>query len=410
MILRIKILLLLVGLYCFPAFGQMQDYQFKRKLTGIDGIWNQIILPEALFENLQSGLNDIRIYGITSEKDTVEVPYLLQPLKGKRFERDVEFKIINTARNKEGYFFTLEVPSQDVINQIKLNFEQQNFDWRITLEGSQNQQEWFTITEDYRILSIVNEDTNYQFTKVNIPSAKFKFLRLLVNSEQKPLLAHAKLVFHDTLNSHYKTFQIKNFEVSEDEELHNTMVNIDLKHAVPVSFLKLSVINDFDYYRPVTIDYISDSIRTEKGMRYKFKTLFQGTISSLEKNEFKFKSSILKQLRITVFNLNNEPLNFGSAIVKGYEHQLVARFNGAASYYLVYGNLEALSPDYDIKNFRSKIPKELNLIDTGEEEIIIKNDIQKNTGLFKNKIWLWVIMVVIMVLLAWFSLKMLKTK
>ena len=93
---------------------------------------------------------------------------------------EVDFKLLNTTNNEQGYYFTMEVPTEEPVNELKLNFKQDNFDWLLSLEGSQNQQEWFRIVDDYRILSIKNPETNYQFTKVTFPNTKYRFFRFQI--------------------------------------------------------------------------------------------------------------------------------------------------------------------------------------------------------------------------------------
>ena len=199
-------LLLLLGSY---SYGQMEQYNFKRELQGINHTWHKVILPQEIFEKVAPNLYDIRIYGLTSKNDTIEAPYLLQPKKEKLVRKEVNFKIVNTSHNKKGYYFTFEVGTKGAINQIKLGFKQPNFDWKLALEGSQNQQEWFIIVDDYRILSIVNSETDYQFTKVNFPSSKYHFFRLLIKSEEKPVVSNAKIAFHEIRFGSYNEHAIK---------------------------------------------------------------------------------------------------------------------------------------------------------------------------------------------------------
>lgn len=408
--LQAKISTFLLLLICFYSYGQMEQYNYKRELQGINNTWHKVILPEDFFEKVSPNLNDIRIYGLTSKSDTIEASYLLQPIKERLVDKEVNFKIINTSHNEKGYYFTFEVTSEEAINQLNLDFKQQNFDWKLVLEGSQNQQEWFTIVDDYRILSIINSETNYQFTKVNFPSSKYQYLRLLVKSEEKPLITNSKITFHKISNGKYNTYSIKNLKTINNKEQQKSILEIDLKSSVPVSSIKLNVTNKFDYYRPITIEYVSDSLKTEKGWIYNYKTLTRGTLNSIEKNEFRFDSRVLSKLKICIFNRDNEPLTVDSITVKGYVYQIVTRFTEPATYFLTYGNKKASKPNYDIKRFVSKIPESLTELNLGKEQPIDKKEIQEKDPLFKNKNWLWVVMIVIIVLLGWFSVKMIKSK
>ncbi|MFK5958267.1 MAG: DUF3999 family protein [Lutibacter sp.] len=407
--LKAKISTFLLLLFSSYSFGQMQQNNYKRELQGINNTWHKVILPEEIFEKVAPNLNDIRIYGITSKNDTLEASYLLQTKTEKLINKEVNFKIINSSHNKNGYYFTFEVVSRKTINQLKLNFKQLNFNWKLNLEGSQNQLQWFTIINDYRILSITNKETNYQFTKLNFPSSKYHYLRLLIKGKEKPELSNVKITSHEIYNGSYNTYSIEKIKKVQKKEQKVTILEIDLKSTVPVSSVKIKVKNTFDYYRPITIQYVSDSVKSEMGWISNYQTLTRGTLNSFEKNEFKFKSRILKKIKITIYNSDNSPLTIDTITVKGYIHQLIVRFTKPAKYFLTYGNKKASKPNYDIERFISKIPDTLALLNLGKEQLIIKKKIQERKPLFINKNWLWAIMFVIIVLLGWFSVKMIKS-
>ena len=134
------------------------------------------------------------------------------------------------------------------------------------------------------------------------------------------------------------------------------------------------------------------------------------TLSSLEDNEYKFNQQITDKLKIIIQNHDNQPLNIEAVTVKGYVHELVARLNKPAEYYLVYGNKKAYKPNYDIINFQQKIPQELSELTIGQEEPLKKSEFPLIGPLFQNQIWLWAIMIIIILVLGWFSVRMLKSK
>jgi hypothetical protein len=400
---------LLLLLYSY-AHGQVEDYNFKRELNGVSEQWHKIILPNNIFGKVSQPLSDIRIFGITAENDTIESPYLIQRRKEEISNKEVVFQILNTAHNEKGYYFTFEIPTMESINQLNLEFNQQNFDWRLKLEGSQNQQEWFTVIEDYRILSIKNELTDFQFTKINFPNSKYRFFRLFIASKEKPDLTGARIVQHDISEGLYENYPIEKINIKENKQLKRTEVNIQLQLPVPISKINFNIAETFDYYRPVTIKYLVDSFETEQGWKYNYSTLTSGTLKSIEENVFTFKSKTIQKLKIIIHNQDNQALNLGSIKVKGYVHELVARFTLPASYFLFYGNNKAMEPNYDIQRFRENIPKNLTALEIGEEQAIEKPKVSVTTPLFQNENWLWAIMAVIILLLGWFSVKMLNKK
>jgi hypothetical protein len=408
--LKIKNFACFLLLICSYSYAQIDQYTYKRELPGITNPWHKVVLPEEIFDKVSSDFNDIRIFGVTKSNDTIEASYMLQLKKEKVVRTEVDFELLNTTHNKQGFYFTLEVPTEEPINQLMLNFNQDNFDWPLSLEGSQNQQEWFSIVNDYRILSIKNPETNYQFTKVTFPNTKYRFFRIHVKSKVKPDLSYAKIARNKVTNGSFNQYTINKIESFEDKEQKLTIMEVSLKAPVPVSSIKIDIKNTFDYYRPISISYLADSLKTEQGWKYRYQQLTSGTLSSMDKNEFAFASTILQKLKIRIQNQDNTPLSINTITAKGYVHELVARFTEPATYFLSYGNKQAIKPSYDIERFTSKIPNKLVALNVGKEQLVVKNKVFANEPLFKNKNWLWALMVIIIVVIGWFSIKMIRTK
>jgi hypothetical protein len=388
------------------AYGQMELYNYQREIKGIDNQWHRLPLPDEIFGKISGNFDDLRIYGITAKNDTIEAPFLLKLATEKTTQKDVAFKILNVSKNKDGHYFTFEIPTSEIINQISLNFGQKNFDWQVNLEGSQNQNEWFTVAENYRILSIKNEVTDFQFTKLTFPDAKYRYFRLMIPGSEKPELLFAGISQNTRIEGKLRNYDLKKFEVKENRENKETEIDVELPMPVPLGIVKINVKNEFDYYRPITIKYLSDSVKTEKGWKYIFNILTSGTLNSFESNEFKINSLTVKRLKIFISNQDNQPLTIESIQLKGYEHELQARFTEQATYFLTYGNNFAIRPQYDIDRFAHNVPKFLTDLTLGDEQVIEKEALTTTEPLFKNPMWLWAVIGLIMLLLGYFSIRM----
>ncbi|MGO3262716.1 MAG: DUF3999 family protein [Mesonia sp.] len=405
-----NILYVLFLLNTIVVFGQMDDYNYMRPLNGIDAQWHQVEISSEIFSNVRPDLSDIRIFGITESNDTIEAPYILKVAAETLSRNSIAFKQINSSHTSEGYFYTFEVPTADAVNHIKLDFDTKNFDWRVKLEGSQDQKNWFEIVDDYRILSLHNAQTDFEFTELAFPASKYEFYRLQINAENDPKLNQAKLYQETRTEGETIDYQIKDFKVDENSNKNKTEISIRLAEAVPVSQLRINLEEQFDYYRPIHISYVSDSTKTDKGWVYSYRNLKTGTLNSLEDHNFKFNSTILQKLKVTISNGDNQPLNITSASAKGYEHNLTARFTEPTNYYLVYGNPTASKPQYDIARFTDKIPATSSLLNLGDEQVLEKTQTERMAPLFENKIWLWAIMLIVIVGIGWLTLGMLRKK
>jgi hypothetical protein len=207
-----------------------------------------------------------------------------------------------------------------------------------------------------------------------------------------------------------RTFPTGKLNATNNKQTKQTDIYIRLSMPVPVSRLRLNVKDTIDYYRPVSIQYIRDSIKIEKGWLYDYGMLASGILNSMEEATFKCNSTVVQNLKVVIDNKDNIPLTIDSVVVEGYVHTLFARFTENARYFLVYGNRRAEKPSYDLNFFADKIPATLTPLALGDEQRMQKELTAMPEPLFKNKAWLWALMVVIIVLLGWFSLKMIRGK
>ncbi len=392
-------------------YGQMHSYDYKIELKNITDIWHNITLPNTVFYSTLESLSDVRIYGITAKNDTIEAPYLLNYVSPKLKTKTVDYRLLNASTKDGIYYFTLKIPSKNAVNHIKLNFENDNFDWKTVVQASHNQEDWFTIYKDYRILAINNNQTNYSFTDITFPPAEYAYFRIGIKSDVEPILKRAILQYQQAQpKTNTTNRELKSFTLSNDKKTKQTILYVELDKKAPTHEITINVKDKIEYYRPIEIEELVDSIQTEKGFIYNYKTLNFGTLSSLEQNKFTFNNTFSKKLRITISNFDNEPLQVTSITAKGYKYQLTARFTKPATYYLTYGNKKAYAPNYDIANLNLEMPENINQLSLGKQQTIAKKENTIQKPLFENKLWLWSIMGVLMVIIGWFSYKMLSKK
>lgn len=409
MIQKTNILLCLLFFVSSIGLTQESTYAYKSELKNVTDTWHEITLDDTVLEQISPSLNDLRIFGITAANDTIEAPYLLRINSEMIKHQNIAFKTINTVNSGNTYYYTFELTSEELINQISLDFTTQNFDWNVQLEGSQAQKEWFTILNDYRILSIKNDNTDYSFTKLRFPDTKYRYYRLTINSNKNPQLKATQIEKQKVTKGVSVNHEVKKFSISENKKKKITEIDLELKARTSVNEIALSIDNDFDYYRPLTITYVADSIATEKGWKFQYRTLKRTTLNSIEPNQFTFENTLAKKFKITITNRDNQPLQISDVTVAGNQYQLITRFTEAAKYVLAYGNKNARKPMYDIQKFTNTIPETVTALQLGKQQFIEVPAPDKPLPLFESKYWLWAVMFIVIILLGGFTLKMIKS-
>lgn len=401
-------LLLSFLLVVFTSVAQFKNYQYQREIQGDAKLWHSIALPDDIYQHLNDQLTDIRIYSIQNQ-DTLEEPYLIRFNKSKKELTNVDFEVINRSMSEGKSYVTFSASSKQTINQIELLFQESNFDWITKLEGSMNQEQWFTVLDNYRIISIDNTNTQFTFSTLHFKPSNYLYYRLSIESETTVDLIHAKTQMVTIDQGKRKFYSIVKKSTKTPDNQHLTQIDIELENYVPVDQISVQVSDTFDFYRPITVKYLIDSIETEKKTIYNYKTVDYAILNSVESRAFNFETTMAKHFRIEINNFNNAPLNISNIRFSGPSIELIGRFNNDGQHIVVYGNDRARKPQYDISHFENKIPTDLQPLVLGDEQFIEKQNLAKaKSPLFENTLWLWVVIVSIVLLLGWFSLKMLK--
>ncbi len=390
------------------ALAQSPDFTYSREITGVAEAWHKVELPVDLFEKLNSNFSDLRIFGISDTQDTLEVPYLVKIHTGKSKSQAADFKIINRSADPTGHYFTFQMNEEILINQMKLNFADQNFDWLLKLEGSHDGNNWLRILDEYRIVSVKNEFTDYKFNTVNFPDSKYKYFKIKINSIKQPRLENAQIIKEDKIAPIFHQYQTKSIKIETDKKQKQTIVELTLHKRAPISSVKLAIESNVDYYRPVLFQYLVDSIATEKGWIQNYAHLHSATLSSTEESTFVFSSRQTARIKIIISNHDNEALSIHSAEALGYKHDLIARFPISDQFYLYYGNSRANHPKYDLLQFENKIPENLSLVTLNEEKLLQYPTIEDKIKWYEHSGVMWSIIGLIILLLAYFSIRMMR--
>ena len=402
------------------GFAQKNDFSFKRAIKPNPATeWNKIEIPLPMYEKLNQNLSDIRIYQLLG-KDSLEVPYLLSKTQFASLENEtteyIGFKILNQTKTADGYYFTLESPITADIEEIDLHFSNQNFDWKITLEGSHDQKQWFSILENYRILSIQNSKTDYNFQLLAFEKTNYKFYRIFIPSKETPILQRASMQEKFTPKIEFNKLLINNIKLTNSTKDKNSVITFSLPYKIPIYSLILNIEKNDAFSRPIEIKYLTDSIKTEKGWVKNYETFYYGKIIyyGAKDLDFSFSNNDViwaKDFQIIIENQDNAPITVKFVNAVSPKYFIYFKPKNEENYFLFYGNKKSSLPEYDLKLIEDKVFK-LSKSDASlsDEEKLPKKEKPTKEPLFKNKGWLWGVMILIICILGFFSHRMLSTK
>ncbi len=384
--------------------AQIKEYQFKRKIELGDETWNRLKIPEEILDEAKFDLRDLRVYGV-STNDTVSAPFVLRDAKHSKKIKERSFERIDESKTSGGWYYTFRLEEAADVSQINLRFAEKNFDKRIRLEGSHDQINWFELLDDYRILSIKNQHTDYSFSQLDFKRASYKYFRLFVPGSEQLDLTRTKVRLCSIVEGDYVNtpFSKATFQEIADGEWSEWFYEFD--KPVSLSNVEANVKADYDFHRKIQIDVVVDSISNKQGLVYRYNQLYRGVLSSLEVPKFFFPQTRVKKLRVRVYNGDNEALELDDFVFRFYQKEMLLRITKAAEYYLYYGKQNASKPSFDISQFDLEWDKAAKAVFGPQLQNAALTE-PADSSSFQSGYWLWAIMSLIVVLLLYFSYQM----
>lgn len=392
------------------VLAQIENYSFKRKINKVEkeGYYKIGLSPEVIARS-KSDLSDFRIYTI-AENDTTEVPYLMDWLGSKVKEVPIEFELINDTYNEKCCsYVTLKFPKKQTINQIKLNVKEPNFDKSLKIEGSNDNKQWFTIKDHLRIVRFQNATEDYSYTTLNFQSTEYNYFRLKFDDDgsYRVTVTEAFAFENQLIQGEYDELKVGTLKQTEDKKEKASDVIVEFGFPYLVNYITLKSDSKGDFYRNVNVYGSSGTVATPKGEVDNWYMINTSVFSSEEDNIIYCSNSKTRKLKIEIINYDNEPIEIKEVKAFAEKTQLVASLPASDNLYLAYGKADDNSPSYDLVHFKEKIPTSFSNVDYGAEQVKVIS-IDKPDQLIKSKVWLWVVMGVVLIVIGYFAMSMLK--
>lgn len=391
--------------------GIAQNFSSKRALEVNHTGWNRFSLPAELEAKCRTDMADLRILAIKKNGDTMEAPYTLRYWKHETSKKNIPLNILNQTQKGSSYFYTFENSAQHKLEKIELTFSPENFEYRVVLEGSHDQIEWFTILKEYRILAMHNDVADFSFTTLLFPATTFSYFRLRVPATGNPGLTKAVIPGNGAGEGTFQPLNIIRAEALMDPVKKQTIYTVTLPEKLPVSNLRVFTSGQGDYVRSGTVLSLAENMGSAAPSDTIFIPCSAIVLSNPGANSFSIPRIRTRQIRLIVENGDNEPLQIDSMRLSIRQQPVWVQLPEAGKYLIAYGNKYAKFPKYDAAEVLLRSNPIIH------EEYSIGNEEPYNTGIkaargswIENKLFLYILMAVIIALLGYFSISMMRKK
>ena len=408
---QIKIIVALFIL-SFGLKAQLKSYDYFRELKPVsENGYYQI--------NIGSGILDregfYRVYRL-NEKDTVETAYVVEQYNWDFHDRKYfkELKLIDKTYEKDKYsYVTLVVDTNIIYGSVFLNFTSKEFFKDVTLEGSQDNKSWKTITENEKMFRYFpSSDGGYFRNKIDFDPVSFKYIRVKIDDKESSRLelvsAAIPLVKEEGIKEGEVVESFQNR--TEDKKNKQTIIDCQFPRSFAITDMDLSIENENPYQREVIIEFLNPVNGKENWVRFG-----GGEISSKGRNkiyipqmgrgDFQFKSG---KMRLRIQNLDDQPL--GKITVKPFtfQEEIRLKLEGKGKYVIAYGKKDDKQPYYDLYHFKNVITV-LSAVPLGAEQKIPHAAVAVQKPLIGNKMWIWAALIVCVVVIGLFTFKLMKS-
>jgi hypothetical protein len=378
------------------------QYTYQRKLSEVTQTgWYRFELPPAMFTKVKPNFDDLRIYGIGN--DSTEIPYLVRIAADEITREQIKAEPFNISRQGTTLYFSVKLNRVEPVNLAILQFEQDNYDADITVEGSNDQKEWFTV-QTGRIIAINKTPVSYRYNQINFPESEYTFLRFAIKNNTALTLSQVNFYQTKTTRGIFSEVgsALSTKTIDKQSELF-----VQFNQTILLSRLSIAAATNQLFYRNVAIDWLYDSIVSETGTHYQYQSLYSGVISSFKQDTLSFTPQMVSKIRVTIYNADNPPVQVDKILAWSPQVEVLTHLQPGA-YELKYGNTKAFAPHYDLQHFVKELPDSLPELQISSElkpEQITKPEY---TPWFKNKLWMWGALAVIVAILGFFTMRMLR--
>ena len=338
------------------AFADFDTTVWKyEKAISVSGVtsptYAELTFDSDVFSHATPELRDLRIM----DSSGGEVPYkvlLEQEFSSTEFH---PIQIINNSfvPGEHTLFIAYLGEGGAIHNQLKLITPSVNFRQEVTLEGSNDQTQWLTLTDTGHIYDY--SPPKYEFKKqdttLRYPDSTYKYVRVKIFNRGEDRVVVTRAEAYRTVKSAAKEVRYSASVIDRGENAaeRTNFIVVDLENSgLPSNRLTLST-PDVNFSRDVALEGSNDKDKWHivefRDVIFSFATPnFSGSKLSID-----YPESNYRYYRITVFNRDDKPIIIAGVEASGLLRKLIFNYDPAKSYTLHYGNPSARYPQYDIE-------------------------------------------------------------
>lgn len=379
-----------------------QSFTMEAKIDSVqeDGNYQILISPE-VSTHLKQDFSDLRIYDTKNH----EVPYFLRiekaPVSTESFR---SYEIIE--HNKVPDCCTrliIRNADKNKIDNIGLIIKNADVRKKARLSGSDDTLNWYTIKENYELESLYNNYKTQEVKILHFPLSDYEYFRLEISDSLSLPISILQAGYYDVLHENATLVDLPAPAVVQTDSLDKkSYVKIAFQSPQYIDRIRFNISGPDNYLRQAKL-----CIKTTNNKKSYFKEITACELKSNHSNEFLLDNLFVRELYLIIDNKDNPPLSVESVEASQIRRTLIAPLQKDKNYVLRFGDKKAPLPDYDLKYFDDKLNIQPKVLRVSAVEKIELDEV-RDEALFTTKLWIWGAIIGMVLLLAYFSVKMIR--
>jgi hypothetical protein len=339
----------------------ISEWQYRRPIAApaAPGL-AALTLDPVIYSHSMPGSADLRVV-----RSGDEVPYVLQTMRSEVREIAVPATVLDRGSNANSLELTLDTGRTDKHNRLEILTNEHNFRQKVRLEASDNRSRWYTLREEAWIVDFSEEGRSLRSTEIEYPTSTRRYLRITIDGwTAKQDTSAARVFFSDKASTRYQELAryTKASLGNEDEKCRCSVIDLHPAAGLPVERITFETSAPY-FYRAVDVQSSSD----EKTWSW----IGSGAIFRLpgdERLSLDIPLTTQPHLRVRVYNQDDKPLPFATAVLYGLERRVVFQHDAKSEYFLYYGREKTTAPSYDFSQLVARTETSAAALTFGPEQ------------------------------------------
>jgi hypothetical protein len=386
-----------------------QEFTYEASVVPVqESTYYRIVLSPELLGKLNANHADLRIYS----GDGVEQPFLLRSevaMSTKSLFK--EYKIIDQEYIKDTVSYLIfHNPDKQVIDNVSFVVRNTNIQKRAKLSGSDDQENWYVIKDNYLLHSMEDDDTTTELKIISFPLSNYEYFRLEINDNLNLPINILKVGYYDYQKVIGSTTSFNYPIISKKDSLKTSYIKLAFSEKMYLERLTFELSGSDYYSRSGRILVKRERIGKRKKRTQYLEPIASFNLNSNSSNEIDLGGRSVEELYVEINNRDNQPLIVDKVIGSFLNKYMIVELQKNKTYILKFGDKDLSSADYDLRAFEKTIPIAAPKI--GHNQIQRAKPVvdapKGEGGIFDNKYLVWFIIGGAGLLLGWISIRMVK--